>query len=214
MTALSENQAREEIARRGQALLHAGLTPGSSGNISYRLGDGYLVTPTNSRLGELNPSTIAKLDLQGRHLSGDRPSKEAGLHLSMLGERPDDVSVVHLHSPYSVALSCLSNLPVDDALAPITPYYVMKVGKLPLVPYFPPGASALAAAIKDFARDHHAVLLANHGPIVSGVSLDAVVAAAEELEQTARLHFILDGQNVRVLTEEEVADLVDRRSRS
>ena len=205
-----ETRLREAMAERGRALMQAGMTPGTSGNISCRVGDNLLITPTNSRLGELDPADISKIDAAGRLLSGKKPSKEADLHRSMLRQRPTDTVVVHLHSPHSVALACLDGLPQDDLLPPITAYYVMKVGKLPLVPYFPPGSAELARAITDFARDHHAVLLANHGPVIAGRTLDEAVAAAEELELTARLYFILQGQKVRVLTDAQVAELADR----
>lgn len=206
----TEAAAREAIARRGQALKVAGLTPGTSGNISVRLEDGILVTPTNSRLGELDPSAIAKLDNDGNHVAGAKPSKEAFLHLQMLRARPSDAAVVHLHSTYAAAVSCLDGLDPDNALPPITAYYVMRVGRLPLVPYFRPGDKGLADAVETFAATHHAVLLSNHGPVVSGTSLDSATGAIEELEETAKLHLILHGHRVRLLSDAQVSDLVEQ----
>ena len=210
MITREEVAAREAIAFRGSALAYAGLTPGTSGNISVRLDDGVLVTPTGSRLGELDPGDVSKVDLDGRHLSGGKPSKEAFLHLGMLRARPTDRSVVHLHSHNAVALSCLADVDNADVLPPITAYYVMRIGKLPMIPYFPPGELALAKAVEDFAAEHKAVLLSNHGPVVGDVSLEAASSAMEELEETAKLYFVLQGRQVRTLTEDQMQDLAQR----
>ena len=140
-------------------------------------------------------------------LAGDKPSKEAFLHLAMYRERPSAKAIVHLHSTYSVALSCLADIDPADVLPPITAYAVMRVGKLPLVPYFRPGDLALAEAVAKLAKAHHAVLLANHGPVVAGKELDGAVYAAEELEETAKLHLLLRGCDVRLLTAEQVTEL-------
>lgn len=204
---MSESALRERIALHGRSLFERGYGCGSSGNISLRLDDGLLVTPTNSCMGRLDPARIAKLGPDGTHLSGDKPSKEAFLHLAMYQERPDAKAIVHLHSTYSVAVSCLADVDPADVLPPITAYYVMRVGKLPLVPYYRPGDLSLAEAVRSFAKTHHAVLLANHGPVVAGKRLDEAVYAAEELEETAKLHLLLKGCDVRLLTAEQVAEL-------
>ncbi|MEP3891897.1 MAG: 3-oxo-tetronate 4-phosphate decarboxylase [Hellea sp.] len=204
---MTETKARETIATRGRKLQEAGLTPGSSGNISVRLDDGVLITPTNSRLGELDPADIAKIGLDGRHISGKLPSKETFLHLKMLSQRPSDTSVVHLHSTHSVAVSCMADIDPVNVLPPLTAYYVMRVGTLPLVPYFSPGDLGLADAVEKFAAENHAVLLSNHGPVASGVDLNAAVAAIEEIEETAKLHLMLQGHRVRLLNDQQLAEL-------
>ncbi|HEX6141530.1 MAG TPA: 3-oxo-tetronate 4-phosphate decarboxylase [Geminicoccaceae bacterium] len=202
-----ESRLREEIASLGRMLHDLGLSHGSTGNISARLDDGWLLTPTNSRLGRLDPARIAKLDEAGNHLGGDPPSKEAFLHQGMYDLRGSARAIVHLHSTHSVAVSCLAGLDPLDVLPPITAYYVMRVGRLPLVPYFPPGDRRLADAVRAVAKDHAAVLLANHGPVVAGKSLDAAAGAIEELEVTARLYLLLHGHDIRPLTGGQVEEL-------
>ena len=203
----SESAAREAICRLGASLFGRGLTFGSSGNLSVRLDDGWLMTPTNVALGELDPARLSRLDATGRHVSGDAPTKEGFLHRVMYEGRADAGAVVHLHSTHSVAVSCLADVDPDDVLPPITAYYVMRVGRLPLVPYFPPGDTRLAEAVRPLVGKHHAVLLANHGPVVAGTSLSAAAGAIEELEETARLHLLLQGHRVRHLTPEQMDEL-------
>ncbi|WP_192036219.1 3-oxo-tetronate 4-phosphate decarboxylase [Halomonas sp. YLGW01] len=211
MSVRDDNRLREQIAIHGQSLFARGLTMGSSGNISVRLDDGgWLMTPTNACLGRLDPARISRLDREGRHLDGDRPTKESVLHLAMYGERPQSEAIVHLHSTHSVAVSCLPEVDPCDCIPPLTAYYVMRVGKLPLVPYHIPGDPALGDAVKGLAGKHSAVLLANHGPVVAGKSLEAAVYATEELEETAKLYLLLRGQNPRGLTDEQVAELEAR----
>jgi 3-dehydro-4-phosphotetronate decarboxylase len=204
---MRETSLREEIALLGRMLHDLGLSHGSTGNISARTDDGWLLTPTNSRLGRLDPGRIAKLDEAGNHLAGDPPSKEAFLHHSVYEMRAGAGAIVHLHSTASVAVSCLDGLDPEDVLPPLTAYYVMRVGKLPLIPYFPPGDRRLAEAVREVAAGHAAVLLANHGPVVAGRSLDAAAGAIEELEVTARLYLTLHGRQTRPLTREQVAEL-------
>ena len=202
-----ENRLREEIASLGASLFERGLTHGSTGNISAKLEDGWLLTPTGSNLGHLDPARIAKLDGNGTLLAGDPPSKEAFLHLAMYEERAATRAVVHLHSVYSVAVSVLHDVDAADVLPPLTAYYVMRIGTLPLVPYYAPGDIALAEAVRQFAGRHHALLLANHGPVVAGASLAAAADAIEELEVTAQLHLMLRGERTRPLTPVQIADL-------
>jgi len=203
----TEARLRESLALHGRSLYERGLSSGSSGNLSARLGDGLLVTPTGSCLGRLDPAQISRVDGDGQHLAGDKPSKEAFLHLAMYRARPEARGVVHLHSTHAVALSCLADVDAADVLPPITAYCVMKIGRLPLVPYHRPGDRTLAAAVGVHARDHRAVLLANHGPVVSGSDLDAAVDAAEELDETARLFFLLKSSPTRLLSADQVEDL-------
>jgi ribulose-5-phosphate 4-epimerase/fuculose-1-phosphate aldolase len=206
----TETRLRDQMVELGRSLYDRGLTPGSSGNFSAKLDDGFLVTPTNSCLGRLDPARITKLDLQGNVVAGDKPSKEAFLHLSMYGERPKSGAVVHLHSTHSVAVSVLDGLDPAAPIPPITAYYVMRVGKLVLLPYFPPGDPTLATAVREVAGRHHAVLLANHGPVVAGTDLETAVYATEELEETAKLFLLLRGEKVRLLTPDQVGELERR----
>jgi ribulose-5-phosphate 4-epimerase/fuculose-1-phosphate aldolase len=206
----NENRVREQIALIGRSLYDRGLAHGSAGNISVRLADGWLMTPTNSSLGRLDAARISRLDAGGKLLSGDPPSKETFLHLAMYQERSNCGAVVHLHSVHAVAVSCLTHVNTSDVFPPITAYAIMQVGKLALVPYFPPGDHSLAHAVRKLAGRHHAVLLANHGPVVAGVTLDAAVNAIEELEQTAQLVLLLHNRPTRLLTVEQVAELNSR----
>jgi ribulose-5-phosphate 4-epimerase/fuculose-1-phosphate aldolase len=203
MTAIlsDETRQRDLIVRVGRSIFERGLTPGSSGNISVRLGDGrLLMTPTNASLGDLEPERLSLLDAEGRPLAGDAPTKEAFLHRCMYCERAGDHAVVHLHSTHAVAVSVLADVDPSDVLPPLTAYYVMRVGALPLIPYFSPGDSDLALSVQVRAGKHHAVLLANHGPVVSGKTLRDAQYATEELEETARLYLLLEGRAIRPLT--------------
>jgi ribulose-5-phosphate 4-epimerase/fuculose-1-phosphate aldolase len=205
---MSEATAREAICAIGASIFARGLTAGSSGNISVRTGEGWLMTPTNASLGRLDPARLSKLDPEGRLISGDPPTKESFLHRVMYDERRDTGAVVHLHSTHSVAVSCLAEIDPKDVLPPITAYYVMRVGRLPLVPYYRPGDLDLAEAVRCFAGKHHAVLLANHGPVVAGSNLDVAVNAIEELEETAKLYLLLRGAKTRYLTPAQVKELM------
>jgi ribulose-5-phosphate 4-epimerase/fuculose-1-phosphate aldolase len=206
----TESRLREEIAALAKSMFERGLTHGSTGNISAKLDDGWLLTPTGSSFGRVDPARISRLDWSGKLLAGDPPSKEAFLHLAMYQERTQNAAVVHLHSVHSVAVSVLEDIDPHDVLPPLTAYYVMRIGVLPLVPYYAPGDMALAQAVRGFAGRHHAVLLANHGPVVAGSSLAAAADAVEELEATAKLYLLLRGSKVRALTSEQVADLKRR----
>lgn len=207
---MNETQAREFIAEIGRSMFERRLTFGSSGNISVRIDGGWLMTPTGSSLGRLDPAKLSKLNDTGKLVAGDAPTKESFLHLAMYRERDKAGAVVHLHSTHSVAVSCLHGIDHDDVLPPITAYYVMRVGKLPLVPYFAPGDMALGEAVGRLAAKHSAMLLANHGPVVAGSSLSAAVDAIEELEETARLYLLLHGRPTRYLSPEQIADLKRR----
>ncbi|WP_300333626.1 3-oxo-tetronate 4-phosphate decarboxylase [Accumulibacter sp.] len=202
-----ENRLRERIVDLGRSLFARGLTAGSSGNLSARVDDGWLLTPTNACLGELDPARLAKLDWQGRQLAGDAPSKEAFLHRAMYEERHAAGAIVHLHATHAAAVSCVAGLDHDDCLPPLTAYFVMKIGRLPLIPYHRPGDPALADAIRGLAGKHSAVLLANHGPVVSGNTLEAAVYAIEELEETAKLFLLLRNTPVKPLNTQQIAEL-------
>jgi len=208
---MSESRLREDICRFGRSLFERGLTPGSSGNISVRLPDGnWLVTPTNASLGFLDPARISRLDPQGRLLAGDAPTKEIPLHAALYETRSGAQAIVHLHSTHSVAVSMLPEIDPRAVLPPMTAYYLMRVGQTALVPYYRPGDPAVADAIRGLAGQYSSVLLANHGPVVAGGSLEAAVFATEELEETAKLYLLLRGLNPRYLSPQQVSDLAKR----
>lgn len=206
---MDETRLREDICRFGRSLFERGLTPGSSGNISLRLDDGgWLVTPTNASLGFLDPARISRLDAAGRLLGGDQPTKEIPLHAALYETRGAARAIVHLHSTHAVALSLLPEIDPRAALPPMTPYYLMRAGQTALLPYYRPGDPAVADAIRGLAGRYASVLLANHGPVVAGDTLEAAVFASEELEETAKLYLLLRGLNPRYLSPAQVDDLV------
>ena len=196
---MNETRTRDLIVEMAKSLFDRGLTFGSSGNISVRTEEGWLMPPTGCSMGNIDPNSISKLDKNGNLISGDPPTKESFLHLAMYEKRPQDSAVVHLHSTHSVAVSCLEGINPENVLPPITAYYVMRIGILPLIPYFPPGDIKLANVVREMASKHHAVLLANHGPVVSGKSLKDAVYATEELEETAKLFLLLQGHKTKYL---------------
>ncbi|MBM3605326.1 MAG: aldolase [Alphaproteobacteria bacterium] len=202
-----ETAAREDMARLCKSLFDGGFSVGTAGNVSVRLEDGILMTPTNVRLGDLDPARISKLSLDGHHVAGDKPTKETFLHQAFYDTRPEARAVVHLHSTWATALSCLPDTNPDNCVPPLTPYVVMRVGTVKMVPYTRPGDPATGELIRALEGRYAAVLLANHGPVVSGKTLFSAVCAAEELEETARLLIALRGQRVNLLTAEQVADL-------
>ncbi len=207
---MQEAETRDLLVRLAASLFARGYAVGSAGNISVRLADGFLMTPTNASLGALVSERIAKLDRGFNHVSGDRPSKEVFMHRAFYQARPAAQSVVHLHSTMATAVSCLADADPVAPIAPLTPYFVMRVGKtLPIIPYYRPGDPAMEPAIHAAAIGARAVLLANHGPVVSGPSLTDAVYAAEELEEAARLAILLRGHVTRNLSPSQVDDLVE-----
>lgn len=215
MTAIisEETRMRDEIAAVGKSLFDRCFTFGSTGNISARLTNGdLLMSPTNASLGSLDPARLSRFTAEGVHVAGDKPTKEAFLHRCMYCERKEAGAVVHLHSTHAVAVSIIDGLDAEDLLPPLTAYYAMRVGRLPMVPYYPPGDAALAEAVREKARDNHAVLLANHGPVVAGATLREAQYATEELEETAKLFLLLRNEKIRPLTEAQRAELMkDKR---
>ncbi|QDU75792.1 L-fuculose phosphate aldolase [Bremerella volcania] len=209
---MSERELREQISEYGKSLFNRGYGVGTSGNISVRLPDGMLITPTNCSLGKIDPERISKVSLNGSLLEGDKPSKEAFLHLAMYGARERDDAVVHLHSTYSVALSCLQDVDPENVIPPLTAYFVMKVGRVFRAPYYPPGDAQLGNAVGKIASQYRAVLLANHGPLFSGSTLDSAVAGIEEMEETAKLVLLLKNEKASSLTPEQCQDLLERSS--
>ncbi|MFA9488332.1 MULTISPECIES: aldolase [unclassified Mannheimia] len=208
---MTEQEQKIEMVNLARSLFERGYTVGGAGNLSVRLDENrILVTPTGSSLGRLQADRLSVLDMEGNVLEGDKPSKESIFHLAMYQKNPHCKAIVHLHSTYLTALSCLENLDTDNAMKAFTPYYVMRVGKLPVIPYYRPGDSNIARELGERALDGKAFLLANHGVVVTGSDLVDAVDNTEELEETAKLHFILQGQKVRYLTDDEVNDLKNR----
>lgn len=206
---MTETDLRALLVELAASLFARGYSVGSAGNISVRLGNGFLMTPTNSSLGRLDPARLSMLDPAFRHVGGDPPSKEVFMHRAFYRARPDAGAVVHLHSTMATAVSCLRDADPANPIPPLTPYFVMRVGgRLPVVRYYRPGDPAMEPAIHAAAQDARAVLLANHGPVVSGQTLTDAVYAAEELEESARLFMLLRTEAVRVLTSAQVDALL------
>lgn len=204
---MTEDRLRDDIVWWGRSLFDRGLTSGTSGNITVRCGDGFLSTPTNACLGRLDPGRLALLDGDWRHIGGDAPTKEVALHRPFYQANPANGAVVHLHSSHATALSCRADIDTGTALRPATPYVVMRLGAVPVLPYARPGSDVLEAPLRALAANHAGVLLGNHGPIVAERSLVAAVSAIEELEEAAKLAFLLSDLPVRYLDAAEIADL-------
>jgi ribulose-5-phosphate 4-epimerase/fuculose-1-phosphate aldolase len=205
----TENETRQLLVELAGSLFARGFSVGSAGNISVRLSDGYLITPTNSSLGRLDPERLAKLDGDFQHVGGDKPSKEVFMHRAFYRARQDAGAVVHLHSTMATAVACLPDVDAANPIPPLTPYFVMRVGRsMPIIEYYRPGDPEMEPAIHAAAHDARAVLLANHGPVVSGKTLTDAVYAAEELEEAAKLYLLLRGNAPRLLTGRQVDDLL------
>ena len=206
---MTEQALRDQLVDLAASLFARGFSVGSAGNISAKLPDGYLMTPTNSSLGRLDAARLSKLDTTFAHLSGDKPSKEVFMHRAFYQARPDAGAVVHLHSTMATAVACLPDVDPANPIPPLTPYFVMRVGRtMPLVPYYRPGDPAMEPAIHQAAKNARAILLANHGPVVSAATLRDAVYAAEELEEAAKLFLLLRGHPMRLLTPPQVEDLL------
>jgi len=203
----NDTALRDAIVIAARSLFTRQLTHGSTGNLSVRAGDQILVTPTGSSLGTVTADELSSIRIDGSHVAGPKPSKEAFLHAATLRARPDASAVVHTHSTYAAAISCLDGLDPDNALPPLTAYFAMRVGRLPLLPYHAPGDTSLEQLAETTARKSHAMLLANHGPVVAAATLTAALDAIEELEETAKLYFLLSGHPTRPLTPEQVQQL-------
>ncbi|WP_034298030.1 aldolase [Herbaspirillum sp. RV1423] len=188
-----EIQLREEICRIGASLYQRGYTVGTAGNISARLDDGWLITPTDACLGFLDPAAIAKVDAGGNWVSGAKPSKTLVLHRMVYDNNPEMHAVIHTHSTYLVKLTISGVWSQDDVLPPITPYYVMKVGHVPLISYRRPGDPLVAEQIGKLAASVRGVLLERLGPVVWEGSVSRAAHALEELEETAKLWHLAGG---------------------
>jgi ribulose-5-phosphate 4-epimerase/fuculose-1-phosphate aldolase len=203
-----EAELRELIAERSASLFQRGFSVGSAGNISAAVEDGFLITPTNSSLGFLDPARISKLDRNFKHVAGDPPSKEVFLHRAFYETVAKTGAVVHLHSTYATAISCLEVVDPGNAIPPLTPYVVMRVGQVKLIPYVRPGDPKMGDMIRALGGKFTAVLLANHGPVVAAADLLSAIHATEELEETAKLVITLSGQRSRLLTKEQIDELI------
>ncbi|PRD17416.1 aldolase [Pantoea coffeiphila] len=205
---MNEQQAREEMVRLGASFFQRGYATGSAGNLSMRLEDGTLLaTPTGSCLGELVAERLSKVTPEGEWIGGDKPSKEISFHRAIYQNNPECGAIVHLHCLYLTALSCLEGLDSKNCIRPFTPYVVMRVGDVPVVPYYRPGDPRLGEDLAKLAPNYRAFLLANHGPVVVGKTLREAADNTEELEETARLIFTLGDRPIRYLTDDEVAEL-------
>jgi ribulose-5-phosphate 4-epimerase/fuculose-1-phosphate aldolase len=203
----AQRDAAQALCTAGRALFDEGLTPGSSGNLSMRIGEGFLMSPTNVALRALVPAQLALLDADGGHVGGGVATKEAPLHLAVYRARPQAQAIVHVHSPYAVALACLADVDPDNVLEPLTPYARMRAGRVVLAPYARPGSAELAAAVAARAGETGSMLLANHGSLVAAASLDAALAAAVEIEAAARVQLLVHNRAVRRLSDAELAAL-------
>ncbi|MBY4894005.1 aldolase [Rhodobacteraceae bacterium N5(2021)] len=206
---MSETQLREQICLLAASLFARGLTHGSTGNISARTEDGgLLVSPTGTSFGRLDPGRLSRFDAAGTLVSGDKPTKEMPLHTAFYDTRSTAGAVVHLHSCHSVAWSMMPDVNEDDFLPHLTPYAIMKLGRVKLLPFFLPGDPAMGDAVRGLAGKRSAVMLANHGPVVAGKDIEAACNAVEELEDSARLAMMMRGVQARGLTDAQVRAVV------
>ena len=208
---MNEQELRDQMVSLGLSLFQRGFVTGGAGNMSAKLPDGnILATPTGSSFGRLEAETLSVVDIDGNLIAGKKPSKEVAFHLAIYRNRSECNAVVHLHSTYLTAISCLEGIDQDNAIRPCTPYYVMRVGALPVISYLKPGSPQIAIELAKRAADNRAFLLANHGPIVTGSDLVDAVDNMEELEETAKLALLLDGKKVNYLTDKEISELKTR----
>jgi len=206
-----ETRLRELICLLAKSMFDRGLTGGSTGNISARTSDGgLLVSPTGTSFGRLDPGRLSRFDAQGAHVAGDKPTKEMPLHQAFYDTRSTAGAVVHLHSCHAVALSMLPDTDPENFLPPLTPYGIMKLGKVKLLPFFLPGDPAMGDAVRGLAGRRSAVMLANHGPVVAGKDVEAACNAIEELEDTSRLALLTRGLSPRMLNKAQIGALVEK----
>lgn len=204
-----EARLREQICDLAKSLFDRGLTHGSTGNLSARTPDGgLLVSPTGTSFGRLDPARLSRFNEDGRHIDGDKPTKEMPLHTAFYETRSQAGAVVHLHSCHAVAWSMMPDVDEDNFLPPLTPYAIMQLGRVRLLPFFRPGDPAMGEAVRSLAGKRTAVMLANHGPVVAGKDIEAACNAIEELEATARLAMLTCGCRPRQLLAEEIRDVV------
>ena len=204
---MSDGRLRRAICRAGKLLVRRGLVHGTTGNISVRTAWGYLLTPTGSALDRLDPHELSELSPGGEHIGGAPPTKEFRLHRAMYEVRPAANAIVHTHSTHTVAVSLLGDVDVNDMLPPLTPYYIMRVGRCAVSPYRIPGDAVLADDVAQRASTYHVIMLAHHGPVVAGPSLDDALTTLEELEEAARLYLLVRGKGYATLDASAVETL-------
>ncbi|MEL7281293.1 MAG: aldolase [Pseudomonadota bacterium] len=208
---MRETQLREKMCTLAASLFDRGLTHGSTGNISARTEDGgLLVSPTGTSFGRLDPARLSRFDAKGEHVGGDQPTKEMPLHTAFYDTRPHTGAVVHLHSPYAIAWSLMADLDAENFLPPLTPYAIMLLGRVKLLPFFLPGDDAMGEAVRALQGKRSAVMLASHGPVVAGKTIDAACNAIEELEATAKLAMLMRGSEATMLSNDQVRALVTK----
>lgn len=209
---LNEHQLRQQMVLLARSMFERGYATGGAGNLSLKLPNGhFLATPTGSSFGRLIADELSVIDVDGNHISGKKPSKEAAFHLAIYRNNQDCNAIVHLHSTYLTTMSCMEGLDKDNVIRAFTPYFVMRIGELPVIPYLRPGDPKIADELAKRAGDYRAFLLANHGPVITGTSLVDAVDNAEELEETAKLAFLLKDKKIRYLTDQEVSELRGRK---
>ncbi|WP_022940324.1 aldolase [Psychromonas hadalis] len=208
---ITEQQLRSQMVTLALSMFERGYATGAAGNLSLKLPDGnYLTTPTGSSFGRLVAEELSVVNIDGEHISGNKPSKEVAFHLALYRNKPDCNAIVHLHSTYLTALSCLEGLDVNNAIKAFTPYFVMRIGELPVIPYLRPGDPKIVEELVKRVANHRAFLLANHGSVITGTDFIDAVDNAEELEETAKLIFLLENKAVRYLSHDEITDLKGR----
>jgi ribulose-5-phosphate 4-epimerase/fuculose-1-phosphate aldolase len=207
---LNEQAAKQQIVAFAKSIFDRGLTSGASANMSVRIENAWVMTPTNTCFGFLNADELSVVALDGTLLKGLPPSKEFRLHKAMYDKRPNDRCIIHLHSTYATALSCLPAENTSNIVPTYTPYLTMRLGPIAMVPYFAPGDDALAEAVGKIAADHPGIIMANHGPIVSADTVESCVYGMEELEESCKLALLLNGLNANKLTDEQINLLLSR----
>ncbi len=207
---LDELTAKKKIVTYAKSIFERGLTSGASANMSVKIPEGWVITPTNTCFGFLVEEELSVVDHHGNLLRGAKASKEFLLHKVMYEARPSDTCIIHLHSTYATALSCLPTSDIFNTVPTYTPYLTMRLGPIACVPYFSPGVKQLADAVAQFAAKHPGVIMANHGPIVSAKSVEDAVYGMEELEESCKLALMLQGMNANRLTSQQINELLTR----
>lgn len=207
---LTEEIAKEKIVAYAKSIFDRALTSGASANMSVRIAEGWVMTPTNSCFGFLNKDELSVVAHDGTLLKGAPPSKEFRLHKAIYDKRPEDTCVIHLHSTYATALSCLPCNDESNCVPSYTPYLTMRLGPIALVPYFSPGNDDLAEAVGLVADKHPGIIMANHGPIVSATDVEKCVYGIEELEESCKIALLLKDLNANKLANEQIQELLSK----
>lgn len=207
---LNEQAAKEKIVKYAKSIFDRGLTAGASANMSVRIPEGWVMTPTNTCFGFLVAEELSVVAHDGTLLKGEPPSKEFRLHKAIYDQRPDDTCIIHLHSTYATTLSCLPCDDINNCVPCYTPYLTMRLGPIAMVPYFAPGNDDLAEAVGKVADKHSGIIMANHGPIVSAPDVEKCLYGMEELEESCRIALLLKDQNANKLTDGQINELLSK----